>query len=636
MRSHLVQVTSKIAGLAKSGSILCARKLFDELSHRDTIAWNAMISGYLHLSFHQESLSLFCIMRLSNVKPDHFTYTALLSTCAGLQDVKIGQRLHALVTVSGCNSWLPVNNALIDMYGKCFRPHEANKVFKEMEFRNEVSWCSLLFAYLNIGHLDVSHDVFCDMPRRVVIAWNTIIAGYAKWGEVESSLGLFKKMLEDSCSPDQWTLSSTLNACSEMSDPCYGCMLHCYIIQSGWNSAVEVSNSVLSFYIKLGEEQEVLKAVESIRTFNEVSWNAVIDAYMKIGDTEEAYLVFQRMPRKNLVSWTSMITGYMRNGRGDSALTFFLDLMKSHIRPDDIALGAVLHACSNSATLSHGRMVHAYAIQSGFHAYAYVGNGLVNMYAKCGDIFNSHRAFNDILDKDLISWNTMLFAFGLHGRSSQALCILEEMVASGMKPDKVTFIGLLMTCNHLGLINEGLSLFESMTSIYGLFPGIDHVACVVDMLGRVGQVEKAKELASKYVEASEESQRISSLEALLGSYLPQGDLKMGVELAEKLQTLKPYDEMSYVVLSNMYSASGMWKEAESLRKAMVERGVRKTPGCSWIEVRNEVTTFVAGSMTFPYMEDVHIMLYVLESEMRYPISVSAFEVRNEVTTFELH
>ncbi|KAI3469454.1 hypothetical protein Pfo_026117 [Paulownia fortunei] len=623
MRSYLVQITSKIAAIAKSGSILCARELFDEMPRRDTIAWNAMISGYSHLGFHQEALSLFSSMRFSNEKPDHFTYTAVLSACAGLKDIKFGRRLHALVIVSGCNSLLPVNNALTDMYGKCLRAQDANTVFEEMGFRNEVSWCSLLFAYLNVGRLDVSHSVFCDMPRRMVVAWNTIIAGYAKWGKVELCLDLFKKMLEDSCNPDQWTLSAVINACAEMSEPSYGCMLHGFIIQSGWNSAVEVNNSLLSFYIKFGEENEVLKAVEAVRIFNEVSWNAIIDAYMKIGNLEEAYLVFQRVPEKNLISWTSMITGYMRNGHGECALRFFVDMMRSRIQPDDITLGAVLHACSNLATIGHGRMVHGCVIQSGFHAYAYVGNGLVNMYAKCGDICNSHRAFNDVLVKDLISWNTMLFAFGLHGRSSQALCILEEMVAHRVKPDKVTFIGLLMTCSHLGLIDEGLFFFESMTSHYGLSPEIDHVACVVDMLGRGGKLEKAKEFANKYIEAN--NVKVSSLEALFGSYSSQGDLKMGAELAEQLQILKPRDEMSYVLLSNLYCASGQWQQAETLRKAMADQGVKKMSGCSWVEVRNQVTAFVAGNNSFPYMEEVHMMLYVLESEIRYPMSIRCWD-----------
>lgn len=625
MHSNLIQITSKITALAKSGSILCARKLFDEMPLRDTIAWNAIISGYSQLGVGREALSLFISMRISNVNPDHFTYTAVLSACAGLRDVKLGRGLHALVIVSGWNSFLPVNNALVDMYGKSLRAEEANRVFDEMGLRNEVSRCSLLFAYVNVGLLDVSRTLFFDMPRRVVVAWNTIIAGYAKWGQVELCLGLFKKMLEDSCIPDQWTLSAVLTACEEMSDSCYGFMLHGFIIQSGWHSAVEVSNSVLSFYIKFGKENEVLREIEAIHICNEASRNVIIDAYMSIGNLEEAYLVFQRVPEKNLISWTSMITGYMRNGHPECALRFFLDLISSHIKPDDITFGTVLHACSDLATLGHGRMVHGCVVQSGFHAYAYVGNGLVNMYAKCGDINNAYRAFNDVLIKDLVLWNTMLFAFGLHGSSSKALHIFKEMVSSNMKPDKVTFIGLLMTCSHLGLIEAGLSFFESMTSHYGLSPDIDHVACVVDMLGRGGRLGKAKEFANKYIEAN--NVKFSSLEeALLGSYSCGGDLTTGSVLAEKLRVLKPSDEMSYVLMSNLYSASGQWKEAQKLRKAMADQGVKKMAGCSWVEVRNRVTAFVAGNdSSFPCMEEVHMMLAVLESEIRYPISFPSWD-----------
>ncbi|GFP81892.1 pentatricopeptide repeat-containing protein at2g36980 mitochondrial [Phtheirospermum japonicum] len=619
MRSHLVQITSKITALAKSGSISCARNLFDEMPHRDTIAWNAMITGYSHLGSHQEALSLFTSMRFSNAKPDHFTCTAVLSSCGGLKDLKFGQRVHTIVIVSGYNSLLPVNNALTDMYGKCLRAQDACKVFEEMGCRNEVSWCSLLFAYSNVGLLDISSNVFYNMPKRVVIAWNTIISGYAKWGETESCLYMFKKMLEDSCGPDRWTLSATMNACAEMSKPYYGYTMHGFIIRSGLNLAVEVNNSVLSFYVKFGDENEVLKAVEAFRAFNEVSWNVIIDAYMKIGNLEEAYRVFQRVPDKNLISWTSMITGYMRNGLGERALVFFVGLTRNYIRPDDITLGAVLHACSNMATLGHGQMVHAYVVQSGFHAYSYVGNSLVNMYAKCGDIYNANQAFNDVVNKDLISWNTMLFAFGLHGRSTQALRIFEEMLASGVKPDKVTFVGLLMMCSHLGIISMGLDFFESMGSRYGLTPDTDHVTCVVDMLARAGKFEKAKELADKYAELDNLDASLS--EAVVGSYFShRGDLKKGAELAEQLRILRPRDEMSYVVLSNLYCASGQWGRAEGLREAMADRGVKKMTGCSWVEVRNEVRGFVAGSKSFDCVEEVYMMLSILESEIRYGVT----------------
>ncbi|KAJ0791398.1 putative tetratricopeptide-like helical domain superfamily [Helianthus annuus] len=216
---------------------------------------------------------------------------------------------------------------------------------------------------------------------------------------------------------------------------------------------------------------DVVKMFESMKTLTQVSWNAIIDAQMKIGDTHKAVIAFQQASERNVISWTSMMTGYVRNGNAEEAVGYFVNMSKSSLRPDNFSLGTVLHACSVIATLGHG-------------------NGLVNMYAKCGDIDGSKQSFNDVMEKDLVSWNTMLIAYGLHGWGRKALKIYEEMLASGLKPDKVTFISLVMTCSHLGLIDQGRALFKSMSRVYGIVPETDHVACVVDMLARRGYFKK--------------------------------------------------------------------------------------------------------------------------------------------------
>ncbi|KAL5782388.1 hypothetical protein ACOSP7_007417 [Xanthoceras sorbifolium] len=620
MHSNLHHITSKIATLAKCGRITCARKLFDEMPHRDAVAWNAMLSSYSQLGIHREALSLFHRMRISNTKPDHFSFTATLSACAGLNNLQNGAKLHALVIVLGYRCSLPVSNSLIDMYGKCFQPCSASKVFQETNDKNEVTWCSLLFAYANTGQLNMANEVFHMMPKRVTIAWNIMIVGHAKYGEIELCLSLLREMQATSGSPDQWTLSALMNACDESSEMLCGHMVHAFVIKTGWSAAVEAKNSIISFYAKLGCQSDAIKEFESIGMLSQVSWNAIIDAYMKTGDTREAYNVFQCAPEKNVVSWTSMITGYSRNGNGEQALRFFVDMVKNCLCPDDFTFGAVLHACSSLAVLGHGSMVHGCVIHYGFHAYVYVGNGLVNMYAKCGDIERSSRAFSEILDKDLVSWNAMLFGFGMHGLASQALQLYDHMVASGTKPDKATFIGLLITCSHSGLIEKGREIFEWMGSIYKIPYEIEHVACMVDMLGRAGYLIEAKELANKHSEAGAAG-KTSSHEALLGACTVHGDVELGTYLGEDLKISEPRKEMSFVLLSNLYCASGKWKEAEMVRKYMAERGVKKMPGCSWIEVRNEVRPFVAGTCNYfhpSYMEETCKMLHYLEFEMKYP------------------
>ncbi|KAK7860427.1 pentatricopeptide repeat-containing protein At2g36980, mitochondrial [Quercus suber] len=630
MHSDLFQITSKIAILARSGRIKCARKLFDEMSHRDAVAWNAMLTGYSQLGLHQESLSLFRHMRISNTKPDHYSFTATLSACAGASELTHGVKIHALVIVSGFQSSLPVCNSLIDMYGKCLRPFSASKVFEDMQSRNEVTWCSLLFAHTNSCQFDSAHEVFHMIPKKVEIAWNILIASHARCGEVELCLNLFKEMRESLCQPDQWTLSALMNACSESSEFSYGCLVQGIIIKTGWSSAVEAKNSVLSFYARLGCPDDATKEFESFGTLTQVSWNAIIDAHMRVGDTQEAFLAFQRAPEKNIVSWTSMIAGYARNGNGDEALCFFVDMMRNCVQPDDFAFGAVLHACSSLAVLGHGKMVHGCIIHFGMNADVYVGNGLINMYAKCGDVEGSSRAFNEIPNKDVVSWNAMLFGFGLHGRAGQALWLYEQMVACGVKPDKVTFIGLLMTCSHLGLIEKGRFFFESMVSVYGICPEMDHVACMVDILGRGGFWAEATELADKY--SVTDNAKSSSSEALLGACSAHWNVGVGAHLGEALKILEPQKEISYVVLSNLYCASGQWKEAEMIRKAMLDQGVKKMPGCSWIEVRNRVTAFVAGNHSHPYLGDICKILHFLQFEMRNPCFIG-FEKRNFEITF---
>lgn len=610
MSLNLFSTTSRIAYLGRSGRISCARKMFDEMPHRDSVAWNAMITAYSQLGLHRESLSLFARMRTTDALPDHFTMTAALAACTGSGQLLYGTKIHALVYVFGYQHHTAVNNSLIDLYGKCLSPSSANKIFEEMSVKNEVSWCSLLFANVNCNQFDAANEVFNIMPERVVVAWNTLMAGYAKQGEVESCLGLFKEMKASSFEPDQWTLSSLMNSCSESLEFQYGSMVQAYIIKSGWESAAESKNSILSFYAKLCQDN-AMKMLESFGTLTSVSWNAIIDAYMKSGDTMKALLAFEKAPEKNIISWTTMISGFARNGHGEQALTYFVNMVRTYTCPDDLSLGTALHACSSLAAVGYGEMIHSCVINHGFQAYVYVGNGLVNMYAKCGDIERSRHAFDEITSKDLVSWNAMLFGLGMHGRASEAFELFEEMVVCGAKPDKVTFIGLLMTCSHLGLLEKAQVLFKSMLTNYGLRYEKDHLSCMIDMLGRGGYLLEAKELV-------DEIAGTSALEALLGACSVHDEAEMGMTSGESLKSLEPTKEMGYVMLSNMYCASGKWNEAEMVRKAMIVNGVKKVPGCSWVEVRNSVMAFLAGNISHFEMAGLYKVLNILNLEMKHP------------------
>ncbi|CAI0466621.1 unnamed protein product [Linum tenue] len=230
------------------------------------------------------------------------------------------------------------------------------------------------------------------------------------------------------------------------------------------------------------------------------------------------------------------------------------------------------------------------------------------MYAKCGDLDSSIMAFDDIYKKDVVSFNTMVFALGLHGRGNQALQLYEDMLESGLKPDKLTFIGLLMSCSHSGMVEKGRMLFDSMSSVHSLSYDVDHVACMVDLLGRAGYLSEARDWASNM---------ISSCEALLGACSVHGEVAMAASVGEGMKSVQPGNETSYVLQSNVYCASGQWEQAELLRKAMAEEGLKKPPGCSWIEVGNKLTSFVAGNcQAVSCNGELRETLYSLENEMR--------------------
>ncbi|XP_008777686.3 pentatricopeptide repeat-containing protein At2g36980, mitochondrial [Phoenix dactylifera] len=616
-RLDLISTTSKLVCLARSGRIASARKLFDEMPEKDTVSWNAMLTAYSGSGQPHRALSLFSLMRTCGARPDSFSFTAGLAASADLHDLSSGRKLHALLLRLGLRSSLPVSNSLLDMYGKCFCPLDALRVFEEMEERNEVSWCSLLYGYVNSAQLDDAHQLFDAMPVRMTISWNILIMGYAWLGEIELSICLFKKMQLLGVEGDVTTFGSLMNACSDLSDPRFGRMFHSFIYKRGWDAAIEVNNSVLSFYAKFGFHNDALKAFGSMETRTLVSWNAMIDANMKFGDVHGALLLFLKAPETNVVSWTAMISGFVRNGYGEEALSLFIDMKRNSLTPDDFTFGAILYACAMLAVLQNGRMTHSCVIRCGFSSYLYVANGLVNMYTKCGDIEAAIQVFDGILRKDLVSWNAMLFGFALHGLATKAFEGYEDMLACGILPDKVTFIGLLMSCSHAGLLEQGRDFLRMMESVHGIELDADHIACIINMLGRAGHLKEAGELLGSCSRVV--SDRImDTCEALLSACAVHGDMRIGKMLGEQLVSEEPQKEVGYVMLSNLYCVSEQWREAEKVRRVMMEQGVKKAPGCSWIEVRDMVMVFVSGSQSVNHMIDVHNMIGLVNYEMRNP------------------
>ncbi|XP_062194777.1 pentatricopeptide repeat-containing protein At2g36980, mitochondrial-like [Phragmites australis] len=609
----LAAATSRIAALGRAGDAAAARAVFDAMPRRDAVAWNAILTAYARAGLPRDALALFG----RAPAPDAFSATAALTAAADLRCRAAGSQLHARLLRLGLQAPLPVGNALVAMYAKCACSDDAARVFREMRERNVLSWCSLLHAYVVSGHMRLAQELFDEMPTRSNVGWNTLLMGYSRSGNANHCLLLFNKMRMSGLTCDDATLCILVDACTELPNPSTGFAIHKIVVQSGWNAIAEVSNSLITLYTKFNLLDDAVWIFEFMEVRTTASWNSLIDAHMKLGYIEQAYSLFQNVPETNIISWTAMIGGFARNGCADEALSLFVKMLAhGHIHPDDFTFGAVLHACATAASLASGRMIHGCVFQSGFASYLYVANSLMDMYAKCGDVEGANNVFNAIVNKDLISWNTMLFGFAINGWANEALVVYNSMSSNDVCPDGVTFAGLLTACSHAGLLEQGKTFFESMVYVHGLQPKPEHLACVLDMYARSGNIAKATEILDHY---SETIQTHSSdiHEALLSVCSSQHlDVRVGKKVGKDMVAAKPARDAGYVMLSNLLCASGQWNEAEKVRRAMAEHGVRKSPGCSWIEVKGAVKVCVSGGQDLDRTGFVCDVIRVLDDEMR--------------------
>ncbi|PNT64980.1 pentatricopeptide repeat-containing protein At2g36980, mitochondrial [Brachypodium distachyon] len=610
--ADLAAATSRIAWHGRAGDAAAARTVFDAMPCRDAVAWNAMLTAYARAGQPRAALGLFVRAHA----PDAFSLTAALSAAADLRSPDAGAQLHARLLRLGLRAPLPVGNALVAMYARCARADDAARAFREMPERNALSWCSLLHAYVASGQMKVAQELFDEMPIGNNVAWNTLLMGYSRSGNAKQCLLVFNKMRMSGLCCDDATLCILVDACAELPYPPTGFAIHKIVVQSGWNAIPEVNNSLISFYSKFSLLEYAVKIFESMESRTIVSWNSLIDAYMRLGHIEQAAVLFRIAPATNAISWTAMIGGFARNGSADEALALFVKMLtQDDIHPDSFTFGAVLHACATASSLASGRMIHGCAFRTGYASYLYVANSLMDMYAKCGDVEGATNVFHAVLKKDLVSWNTMLFGFAINGWAKEALEVYRRMLSHDACPDEVTFAGLLTACSHSGLLEQGRTFFESMVSVHGLKPTPEHLSCVLDMYARSGNIAAAIEMLDRY---SETIQTCSVMrEALLSTYSPDHlDMRTRRKVGSSMVSSDPSRDAGYVMLSNLFCATGQWTEAERVRRAMAEHGVKKSPGCSWIQVKGAVKVFVSGEQEVDRSDIVCDVIHLLDDEMR--------------------
>ncbi|OWM78906.1 pentatricopeptide repeat-containing protein At2g35030, mitochondrial-like isoform X2 [Punica granatum] len=567
--SNVARCNSRITELSREGRILEARKVFDDMPERDVVTWTTVISGYIKCGMIAEARELFDRVE---VRRNVVTWTALLGGYVKLGEISEAERLFKKMPHKNVISW----NTMIDGYAQNGQIDLALELFQKMPEKNVVSWNTVLAALAQCGRIDEARRVFDEMPRRDVISWTAMITGLSRNGMVDEARNLFYGM------PERNTVS--------------------------WNA-------MITGYAQNGRVDEAFDLFERMPERDLPSWNTMITGFIQNHDMERAQKLFDEMPRRNVVSWTTMISGYVQDGQHEEALKVFAKMLREDgVKPNQSTFVSVLGACSDSAGLCEGQQIHQVISKTTYQDTAFVVSALINMYSKCGELGTARKMFDDgsSSQRDLVSWNGIIAAYAHHGCGKEAIRLFNEMVKLGLKPNDVTYVGLLSACSHAGLVEEGLKYFDELMRDGSIQIREDHYACLVDLCGRAGRLQEAFDLIKRL--QTKASGAVWG--ALLAGCNLHGNSEIGKLAAERLLEVEPENPGTYLLLSNIYALTGKWREAAVVRSRMKDDGLKKQPGCSWIEIGNQFHVFIVGDKSHCQNEVIYSLLHDLHAKMK--------------------
>ncbi|KAI5332598.1 hypothetical protein L3X38_022727 [Prunus dulcis] len=516
--SNLNLNTKLVIFYSKFGRIVSARNVFDRMPEKNVVSWTAMISGYAQSGCYENVLVMFLNMRQAGYRANQFGYGSVLRACTGLRCLEVGMQIQGCILKGRFAENLFVQSALVDFHSKCGKIEDARYLFEEMSERDLVSW-------------------------------NAMIGGYAVQGFADASLQLFHSMMREGMFPDCFTLGSVLRALAGGSGLMKVSQIHGFIMQVGFGSHKTLSGSL-------------------------------INAYAKCGSVESAYKIYKNMMKKDIIACTALITGYAQEGNySRDVLDLFKEMTLMHLALDGIILCSMLNICANSASLILGRQIHALTFK---HQPCYdvaMGNALVDMYAKCGEIEDANHAFDEMEEKNVISWTSLISGYGRHGLGHKAIALYKKMEYEGLEPNGVTFLSLLFACSHAGLTGEGWECFNTMFSKYNILPRAEHFSCIVDLYARAGLLEEAYKLICDM----NIKPNASLWGAILGACSIYGNRSLGELAAMHLFEMDPKNSVNYVVLGSIYAASGAWDNALEIRNLLENRSLNKEPAQSLLQ-----------------------------------------------------
>ncbi|CAL0320067.1 unnamed protein product [Lupinus luteus] len=605
----------------KCGVLEDAERVFDGMIEKNIISWNSMIVAYAQNGMNKEAISLFRKMRFEGIEPTPVTLTGYFSACANLEAIMEGRQGHGLVVLGGMELDTVLGSSIMNFYSK-------------------------------VGLVEETELVFRKMAMKDVVTWNLIISSYVQFGQIDKALEMCHLMREEKLRFDSVTLSSLLTAAADTKDIGFGMKGHSYCIKNNFDSDVVVLSGIIDMYAKCGKMDYARKVFsrvvnkdivlwntmlaafaelglsgEAMRLFfqmqlesippNVLSWNSVILSFFRNGQVIEAQNMFSEMyssgVKHNVITWTTLISGLAQNGLGYEAIQVFRQMQVEGVEPNSLSINSALSACTNMALLKYGRAIHGYVMRHDMSLSLFITTSIMDMYAKCGALNNTKCVFDMCLTKEIPLYNAMISAYARHGQAIEALALFKQMEKEGIVPDHITLTSVLSACCHGRLVREGLEIFKYMISELQMKPSEEHLGCLIKILANDGQLDEALRILLT-IPNDPDAHILGSLLAACGQ---NHDIELAGYIAKWLLKLEPNNSGNYVALSNVYASVGRWDKVSNIRGIMREKGLRKIPGCSWIEVGQELHVFTAGDKSHAETEEIYMILHLLGFNMHY-------------------
>ncbi|MBA0591825.1 pentatricopeptide repeat-containing protein At1g62260, mitochondrial [Gossypium raimondii] len=614
--NDLYAMNKKLSEIVRTGKIHEARSMFDKMGERNTVTWNSMISGHVKRREMTQARKLFDEMP----ERDIVSWNLMISGYAsylGNKFLEEGKKLFEQMPRRDVVSW----NTMISGYAKSGRMDEAIRLFESMPERNVVSWNAMVTGFFRNGDTLSATQYFERMPERdsasvnafvsglvqngeldeaarvliecgnrdgwsedLIPSCNTLIAGYGQKGRVDDARRLFNQIPFNSVQADG------RNGVFERNVVTWNSMIMCHVKAGDILSARELFdqmvdkdtiswNTMINGYVQILDMEEALNLFNMMPKPDNMSWNSMISGYAQMGKLELARDYFEMMPQKHLVSWNTLIAGYEKNEDYKGAIKFFIRMLGEGEKPDRHTLSSVLSVCTGLVDMQLGMQIHQLVSKTVIPDVP-IQNSLITMYSRCGALVESRTIFDELKSpKDVISWNAMIGGYASHGFALEALGFFELMKKNKVQPTYITFISVLSACRHAGLVDEGWAYFKSMVSEYGIEPGIEHYASLIDNVARHGQFEEAMDLImSMPFEADKEVWG-----ALLGACRLHNNVELARVAAEALMRLEPESSAPYILLYNMYAEAEQWDAAAEVREMMEKNNIRKQTAYSSID-----------------------------------------------------